>query len=136
MALSIDPSFALAYEARGVLAVHTGQLESAVVDFQEALALEPMLSTASASCAAAQYAQGDIEAALRSLNNALRMDRRSAQLYANRGRIYLDLDEPARAERDFRQALNLAPSDTQLAALLATARAANQQRNTSAGAGR
>ncbi|MFP4322964.1 MAG: tetratricopeptide repeat protein [Anaerolineales bacterium] len=56
------------------------------------------------------YEKNKFEDALADLNEALRLERRNAELYATRGYIYLEQGNGAAAEADFKKALSLDPS--------------------------
>ncbi len=79
--------------------------------------LEPSLASAHANCAAARYARGEAEQAFVHLNAAIRIDRKNALFYVNRGRVYLDLGNAERAALDFKQALALRPGDPRILTL-------------------
>jgi len=52
---------------------------------------------------------GDLQAALRNFNRALELDPKMATGYVNRGFVFNDLKQPAKASRDFQTALKLQP---------------------------
>ena len=59
--------------------------------------------------ARARIAKGEFEAALSDLNRGLELDPRYAEIYSNRGMIWLRLGPTAEPEADFNQTLALKP---------------------------
>lgn len=64
--------------------------------------------------AAGYYQQRAFSPALEELRAALAIDANSAQAYGMLGLVYMELGEQARAEDGFRQALKIAPEDSDL----------------------
>jgi type IV pilus assembly protein PilF len=64
--------------------------------------------------AAGYYQQRAFSQSLEELRAALAIDSRSAQAYGMLGLVYMELGEQARAEDGFRQALSIAPGDSDL----------------------
>lgn len=65
-----------------------------------------------AELGAGYFSRGQHEIALEELDEALRIDPRYAPAYNYRGLVYMDLKEDARAEQNFRQALQFDPSNS------------------------
>lgn len=64
--------------------------------------------------AAGHYQQRNYTTALDELRTALSIDPEYAQAYGMLGLIYMDLNDPAKAESSFKQALQLAPGNADL----------------------
>jgi type IV pilus assembly protein PilF len=64
--------------------------------------------------AASYYQSGNYNVAIEEINKAIAIDGSYAGAYGMLGLIYMDLNDRARAEQNFQQALKLAPDDSDL----------------------
>lgn len=67
-----------------------------------------------AEIAAGYYERGQMEVALQELAEAAKLDPKNAKVYNVYGLVYAVLGENAKAEANFRSALELAPSDSEI----------------------
>jgi type IV pilus assembly protein PilF len=67
-----------------------------------------------ADIAAGFYERGQMEVALQELDEAVKLDTRNAKIYNVYGLVYAVLGQDANAERNFQQAITLAPSDSEI----------------------
>jgi type IV pilus assembly protein PilF len=67
-----------------------------------------------AELAAGYYERGQMDVALEELNEAIKLDPTNAKAYNVFGLVYAVLGENAKAEQSFRQALALAPQDSEV----------------------
>ena len=67
-----------------------------------------------AEIAAGFYERGQMQVALQELDEAIKLDPKNAKIYNVYGLVYAVLGEDANAERNFQQALALAPSDSEI----------------------
>lgn len=67
-----------------------------------------------AEIAAGYYERGQMEVALQELAEAAKLDPKNAKIYNVYGLVYAMLGENAKAEANFRSALELAPSDSEI----------------------
>jgi type IV pilus assembly protein PilF len=64
--------------------------------------------------AAGYYERGQMAVAIEEVNEALRLDPNNARAYNVLGLVYTTLGDTAKAEQSFRQALTLAPQDSEI----------------------
>lgn len=67
-----------------------------------------------AEIAAGFYERGQMQVALQELDEAVKLDAKNAKVYNVYGLVYAVLGEDANAERNFQQAIALAPSDSEI----------------------
>jgi len=67
-----------------------------------------------ADIAAGFYERGQMQVALQELDEAIKLDPKNAKVYNVYGLVYAVLGEDANAERNFQQAIALAPSDSEI----------------------
>lgn len=67
-----------------------------------------------AEIAAGFYERGQMQVALQELDEAIKLDPKNAKIYNVYGLVYAVLGEDANAERNFQQALSLAPTDSEI----------------------
>jgi TolB-like protein/Tfp pilus assembly protein PilF len=115
-ALSVDPELAEAYAARGLLQMMewestrtgTGNIDSAS-SFQRALDLSPSLADAYVWFASLRQAEGEIDAAIDLLSEALMIDPLSRIPYVNLPSFYAALGENAETTAMLRKASGIFP---------------------------
>lgn len=112
-ALEIDPGFALA-------AYHLGQVnqlllkhDEAVGFFRRAMAIDPTHVDSRIECAAVLIEQGDPDAAIRELTEALRLDATDDEAFSMLARAYWDKAAWGRAVENADRAITLKPSNAQ-----------------------
>jgi type IV pilus assembly protein PilF len=67
-----------------------------------------------AEIAAGFYERGQMEVALQELDEAVKLDAKNAKIYNVYGLVYAVLGQDANAERNFQQAIALAPTDSEI----------------------
>jgi tetratricopeptide (TPR) repeat protein len=138
----VTPKTAGTYLDRGILFASRGDYELAILDFTEALNINPELSAAyllrgraiSASVSFvigiekdfsgfdSYFSRGIIskehtviyEKAIEDFNQALRLDPNNANIYAERGFAYSEIRDYDKAIADFTQAIKLSPNDSRI----------------------
>jgi len=81
-----------------------------VVDFSEAIKLDPKNSENYNNRANAYSLLGKFEDAVKDYDEAIKLNSKDARIYANRGVIKQRLKKDDEAQRDFQKALELDPS--------------------------
>ena len=87
-----------------------GDQRRAIAHYTEAIKLEPRAADAYVNRAAAHQSWGDLELALRDLDQALALEA-SPEAYNNRGNIHFLKGDYDRAVRDYSEAVNLEPGN-------------------------
>ncbi len=112
-ALAIDPDFSVA-------AYHLGQVnqlllrhDEAVGFFRRAIAIDPTHVDSRIECAAVLIEQGDPDAAIRELTEALRLDADDDQAFSMLARAYWDKAAWGRAVENADRAIQIKPSNAQ-----------------------
>ena len=88
-----------------------GDVAAAIQEYRKVIELRPNSPEAHVNLAVAQKKQGDLEAAVVSLNKALEIKADNVGALTTRGGIFAELGRWSEARRDFEQALNINPRD-------------------------
>jgi Flp pilus assembly protein TadD/predicted nucleic acid-binding Zn-ribbon protein len=131
LADNLDPeSLAAAFNNRGVVYGEIGDLDSAIRDYGQALALRPGDRTATRNLrighsrrAAAHANLGEHDRALADYAKAIELESNHAPTYLSRGRLYLEHGEFRPAIADLSRARELDPSSKEAVELLEQANA-------------
>ncbi len=107
-AIRLDPSFAAAYNNRGLIHMEIGQYYEAITDFTRALTLAPDMVNVYVNRAGAYRDIGKHLHALADYDKAIQLNPALAEAYRHRGIIRHKLGYRSRAGEDLRQALLLA----------------------------
>jgi tetratricopeptide (TPR) repeat protein len=102
------PDNARALCLRGLIQMAGGEVAEAHGSFTAAIAANPLLADAWANRAAAGFRQGDADAALSDLSDALRL-REDPIVLCNRARIFESTNRWSEAQADYARALEIAP---------------------------
>lgn len=110
-------NLAQAFNFRGRAYYGTNKYDRAIVDFDQAIKLDPnyasaFFSRAITRAAAAYKNKSSYELAIQDYGEALRLNPRNAAAYLNRGSIYLHTDHYDRAVQDYSQAVQLDPKNS------------------------
>ena len=101
---------AWAYHGRGRAYKAKGAYDRAIVDYNEAIELDPENASAYDDRGIAYKNKGDYDRAIADYNEAIRLEPRSAFAYNNRGNAYADKGDYERAMTDYNEALRLDPA--------------------------
>jgi len=107
--LRLSPSYAQAYNARGVIHRRLGDTSAALADHTRAIELEPNFVEAYLNRGTDHYEAGDLAQAILDYNRALALDQELAPAYFARGMALRTSGNPVAAIRDFDRALQLSP---------------------------
>lgn len=118
---------AVAHFDRGVDYYAKDDFDHAIVDWSEAITLDPNYTHAYNNRAKAYRAKGDYEHAIADYSEAIRLDPQHALAFKGRGIAYLLSGQAAKAEPDLRQAATLEPWDLYAALWLDIATRRNNQ---------
>jgi tetratricopeptide (TPR) repeat protein len=105
-----QPATAGAYLDRGILFASHHDWDTAIVEYTEAIRLNPNFALAYSNRGCAYVEKGMYDRALEDLNAALRIDPNSATVYNNRGWAYLKKGMYDRALEDLNAALRINPN--------------------------
>jgi tetratricopeptide (TPR) repeat protein len=105
-----EPSTAAAYTRRGLERFHDGNLDEALADFTQAIALKPRYHMAYTCRGGVRLEQGDLDNAIRDFTIAIRLSPRDAYApLTGRGMARRRKGRHAQAIADYRQAIRLNP---------------------------
>jgi lipoprotein NlpI len=102
---------AVAYSNRGNAHHATGDIESAIADYSEAIRLDPKGAAAFNNRGSAYSDKGDLDRAIADYNEAIRLDPTSARAFNNRGFAYRAKGDLDRAIADYSEAIGIDPKD-------------------------
>jgi tetratricopeptide (TPR) repeat protein len=104
-----QPGIAWAYGTRGLVKLHTNDLEGARRDFDQSLAIDPNYTPGLVYRADLNYRSQNYEAALAELDRALANDPSLPGVYRARGKVKLALQDNQGALDDFNRAIAINP---------------------------
>ena len=96
-----------ALNLRGLIRLDADSLDAAYTDFNQVIYLKPDLPDAYINRARVNALRGDLQTALRELNNVIARDPEQVQAYVVRSFVYGKLEAPALAAADKQQAIAL-----------------------------
>lgn len=106
-------NLATSHTRRGISYKETGELDLAILDFDEALRLYPRNAMAINNRGLAFAMKGDDDSALDHFNEAIQLDPNLALAYSNRGLVYHRLGHYDRALLDLNESVRLDPEVSQ-----------------------
>jgi tetratricopeptide (TPR) repeat protein len=109
--VSKSPHKARAYSSRGYIYIKRGDLQSAVRDLNEAVALDSSFFDAYLNRGIAYGMQRDFAKALNDFNTALRLDSTDTRVLTNRANVYMEEGDFVKAIQDMNRALALDPEN-------------------------
>jgi len=118
-AIRIDPTNYLLYFDRAGVEAQAGRMGAAVDDYRVALRLSPPQVPSYLAIAYGFAGVADYADALGAMSKAIALTPRNPSLYAQRANLYLQASDDQHAYADYRQAIHLAQTVTQRAALYA-----------------
>lgn len=100
---------AIAYANRGSARKRQKDLDAALADFTEAIALNPKLAQAYFNRGVVYFARNDAKHSMEDFTAAIERDPKEPEFFVNRGVLYFELDDHAHAIADLDSAVKLAP---------------------------
>ena len=104
-----NPEFTSAYVNRALARLNSGDTEGAILDYSEAIIIDPHDPVLYVNRALALEKAGRLNKALADFNRALELDEANATAYRGRGRVLFSLESYQLALSDMNQAINLEP---------------------------
>lgn len=98
--------------SRGAAYAMKGQIDRAIVDFDEAIRLDPKYADAFYNRGIAYAETGQYNRALADFDEAIRLNPKNADFFANRGSAYVIRGQHDRAIADYDEAIRLNPRHT------------------------
>ncbi len=108
-AIEMDPSYASAYNSRGILYKELGDHQKALEDYNKAIELNSDYAAAYLNRGNLFYHLGDTQKALEDYNRAIELNSEYVLAYNNRGNLYRNLGSRQKALEDYDKAIELAP---------------------------
>ncbi|MDR1325554.1 MAG: tetratricopeptide repeat protein, partial [Treponema sp.] len=104
------PKTAGAFLDRGIALASQGEYESAIVDYTQAIRLDPNYALAYYNRGVAYHNKGDYDRAIADYTQAIRLDPNYALAYNSRGNAYYNKEDYDRAIADYTQVIRLDPN--------------------------
>jgi tetratricopeptide (TPR) repeat protein len=105
--ISKSPRKARAYSSRGYIYITRGDLQKALRDLDQAVALDSSFLDAYLNRGIAYGMQRNLEKALSDFNAALRIDSTDLRVLANRANVYMEMGDFVRAVQDLNRSIAL-----------------------------
>jgi tetratricopeptide (TPR) repeat protein len=109
-AIDRDPNNVLLYWDRSCLLIDAQKLEFAIADLLQAIKLAPQNAVLWLNCGIAYYKKLNFPQALSYFSQALTLNPRMIEAYANRAIVYIALNRLSDARVDLDQAMQIAPA--------------------------
>lgn len=109
-AVTLNPSFAKAYNNRGNVKFTLEEYGGAILDYDRAIELVPDYAIAYSNRGTARFRMGDLTGALKDFDRAIVLKADYAAAYSNRGAVKSDLGDPRGALNDYSMAIELNPA--------------------------
>ena len=103
---------ATSYYNRGVAYSNGGDLDSAISDYDKAIAIDPSDAQYFYNRGWAYQGKSDYDRAIRDYDKALALDPKKTEAYFNRGSAYAQKGKPGRAIEDYNRVIALTPRDS------------------------
>lgn len=127
LAITIDPSGADSYLARGLVYAELKQFDAAIADFHLALKAEPNNFVAQYNIGSAYAALAAHDDALRAFAKAKKLDPANSEVYLSEGQVYAAQADNAQAIAAYKQGLRLNPQSAALYLALGQVYAAQEE---------
>jgi protein O-mannosyl-transferase len=108
----VNPFLALAYNNRGIARKNSGDLQGAMADYEQAIAVNANFHRAWLNRANIRFNAGQYAAAIPDYDKTLELDPGQAKAYSNRGAAYAALNQIDKALPDLDKAIELEPNFT------------------------
>ncbi len=105
--IKLDPHYAKAYAARGILYYKSRNFALAINDLDQAIILDNNCFEAYNTRSIIRRLSGDLDGAIVDINRGLNINPKDPIMYSSRGTIYLNIGDYNRAINDFDQAIAL-----------------------------
>jgi lipoprotein NlpI len=109
--VTLNPKIAFAYCNRGLARQAKGDLDGAIADYTQALAVDPKIAIAYYNRGLIKVQKNDLDGAIADSSQALDLDPKNAQAYYTRGFAKLAKGNLEGALADLKQFCDLAPKD-------------------------
>jgi tetratricopeptide (TPR) repeat protein len=104
-------NLSIAYQNRGYQFGRKNDTESAILDYSEAIRINPRNAQAWTNRGARLQRKKEYQRAIEDHTQAIRLDQNHKDAWFNRGNVYHEMGETQRAIADYRQALRVNPND-------------------------
>ncbi|MBO0724933.1 MAG: tetratricopeptide repeat protein [Blastocatellia bacterium] len=111
-AISLDPSYPIAYYGRGSAYLEIGRFDDALSDFNEAIRLDPNYTVAYIGRGDVYWQKRDLANALADYNRAIDLDPKISDAYTKRGKVLAEQGQVDKAVIDYNHAIDLSPNDS------------------------
>lgn len=109
--LSLSPSFARAYNNRGIVYAHRCELEKALTGYNQALKLDPKYMEAYFNRGCTWFEKGELDKAIADYDQVLSGSRDSGAVRHNRSNAWKDKGRYDKGIADYTQVLRINPDD-------------------------
>ena len=103
-------ALAIAYNNRGNAYTAKGDLDRAILDFDQSIKLDPAYAKPFNNRGAAYLRKGEYDLALKAFDQAIKLNPNYGRAFVNRAGVYLKKNEYDRAGRDYDEAIRLEPN--------------------------
>ena len=110
-AISIAPSYEVAYLSRGRAYLERKQFDEALSDFDEAIRLKANYADAYVGRGDVFWQRRDLTSALAAYDRAIELDPKQSDAYTKRGKVLTGQGNPAKALADYNRAIELSRDD-------------------------
>jgi len=107
--IEIDPEFANAYYARGLIYRRKGEHNQAIIEFTKAIELDPNFANAYSERGFVYLLKKDCDRAILEFTKGIELNPSLSFAYANRGECYINKKDFNRALKDFDKLIELNP---------------------------
>ena len=103
-------ALAIAHNNRGNALTAKGELDRAILDFDQSIKLDPADAKPFNNRGAAYLRKGEYDLALKAFDQAIKLNPNYGRAFVNRAGVYLKKNEYDRAARDYDEAIRLEPN--------------------------
>jgi tetratricopeptide (TPR) repeat protein/MinD-like ATPase involved in chromosome partitioning or flagellar assembly len=110
-AISLNPSYAIAYYSRGRAYLEIKLFDESLADFDAAIRLDANYADAYVGRGDVYWQRRDLTSALTAYNRAIELDPKLSEAYTKRGKVLAGQGSPDKALADFNRAIELSRDD-------------------------